>query len=75
MPGRVTGSYMITERAYAPYIKEKKEKKIIKGLWKIKGDFLGGPFILHIYHDKKKDETVFIEGFLFCLKEKRNISV
>lgn len=73
--GEKEGTYMVTEQKYNPYVKKEENKKTIKGLWKIKGDFMGGPFILNTYYNKKNNETLFIEGFLFYPKEKKNSMV
>ena len=60
---------MITEKDYTPYFyKLKIEKKIVyqtKGIWEVKNDFMGGPFISNILEDKKSDEWIVTEGFAF----------
>ena len=70
IPGRIKGSHMITEKDYTPYFyKLKIEKKIVyqtKGIWEVKNDFMGGPFISNILEDKKSDEWIVTEGFAFA---------
>ena len=70
IPGRLEGTYMITERNYKPYFyKLNIDKKIIfqtKGVWEVKNDFMGGPFTNYILKDKKSNEWVVVEGFAFA---------
>jgi len=70
--GEKKQTYMKTEERYPSFFIEDKNKTQIKGIWKIEGDFMGGPFILNKYYNKEKNETVLIEGFLYYPKEKRN---
>ena len=37
-----------------------------KGLWEVKNDFMGGPFINNILKDKQSGEWVVVEGFAFA---------
>ena len=70
IPGRLKGTYMITEQNYKPYFyKLNMNKKIVfqtKGIWDVKNDFMGGPFINNILKDKKSNEWVVVEGFAFA---------
>ena len=70
--GEKKQTYMKTEERYPSFFIEDKNKTQIKGIWKIEGDFMGGPFILNKYYNKEKNDTVLIEGFLYYPKEKRN---
>lgn len=70
VPGRLTGTYMITEKDYKPYFyKLRVEEKVIfetKGIWEVKNDFMGGPFVNRIFKDKKTNEWIVLEGFTFA---------
>lgn len=70
IPGRLEGTHMITEKDYRPYFyKLNMGGKIIyetKGMWEVKNDFMGGPFINYILKDKKSNEWVIVEGFAFA---------
>lgn len=70
IPGRLKGTYMITEMDYKPYFyKISVDNKTIfqtKGLWEVKNDFMGGPFINNILKDKQSGEWVVVEGFAFA---------
>ena len=70
IPGRLDGTYMITEAAYAPYLFESEiDGKFAwetKGTWDVKGDFMGGPFINYAVLDEENDRYVVLEGFAFA---------
>ncbi|MDO7172145.1 DUF4837 family protein [Mariniflexile sp. AS56] len=63
-------SYLTTEDSYAPYIFEtivdNKPAIQTKGLWDLKADFMGGPFINYAIEDKINKRWVFVEGFAFA---------
>ena len=69
IPGRLDGSYMITEEAYAPYLFESQiDNKFAweaKGMWEVKGDFMAGPFLNYAILDEENDRYVILEGFAF----------
>lgn len=69
IPGRLEGSYMITEKAYAPYLFESQiDGKFAwetRGTWDVEGDFMGGPFLNYAVFDEENDRYVILEGFTF----------
>jgi hypothetical protein len=68
--GRLEGSYLATESAYAPYIFEtiidNKPAFETKGIWDLKNDFMSGPFINYAIEDKINNRYVIIEGYVFA---------
>ncbi|CAH8282834.1 uncharacterized protein DUF4837 [Mariniflexile fucanivorans] len=75
--GEKVESYMTTENMYAPYVHEtiidNKPAIETKGLWDLKADFMGGPFINYAIEDKINKRWVIVEGFAFAPSvEKRN---
>ncbi|KJD34089.1 group I intron homing endonuclease [Tamlana nanhaiensis] len=75
--GQTISSFMVTESAYAPYLKEtivdNKPALETKGIWELTNDFMGGPFIDYAIEDKTNNRWVIIEGFAFAPSvEKRN---
>lgn len=68
--GRLDGSYMITEKAYAPakYLDTLNGEPVIitKGLWDVKNDFMSGPFVNYAIEDKANDRYVIVEGYVFA---------
>ena len=37
----------------------------VRGLWEMKNDAMGGPFVSHVQIDKKKQRVVVVEGFVY----------
>ena len=70
IPGRLPGSYMITEHAYRPYYYKTqingKLAYLIKGTWEVANDFMAGPFINYMVRDTLKKRWMVIEGFTFA---------
>ena len=70
IPGRLPNSYLITEKAYEPYIYSttfgKKPALEIRGTWEVKGDFMAGPFLQYIINDKPNNRNILLEGFVFA---------
>lgn len=68
--GRLEGTYLVTESAYAPYIFEtiidNKPTLETKGIWDVKNDFMSGPFINYAIEDKVNNRYVIIEGYVFA---------
>jgi len=69
IPGRLDGSYMITEEAYAPYLFNSeidgKFAYETKGTWEVKNDFMAGPFINYAVRDTANSRYIILEGFAF----------
>ena len=70
IPGRLPNSYLITEKAYEPYVYSttfgKRPAVEIRGTWEVKGDFMAGPFLQYIINDKPNNRNVVLEGFVFA---------
>ena len=76
--GRVPGSRMITEQAYAPYVMQTtidgRPAYETKGTWELKDDFMSGPFINYAIKDKRHKRILVIEGFCYApSKDKRDL--
>ncbi len=69
IPGRLKGSYMITEKAYAPYLFETeidgKFAYETRGTWEVANDFMAGPFVNYAVKDEENNRFVILEGFVF----------
>ena len=77
VPGRIDGSYMITERAYRPFYYKSEifgqELYITKGTWEVKNDFMAGPFLNFRIKDTINKRWMVAEGFTFApSKSKRD---
>ena len=70
VPGRLPGSYLITERAYRPYFYKTsidgKKGYLTKGTWEVANDFMAGPFINYMLYNEKLKKWIVIEGFAFA---------
>ena len=69
IPGRLEDSYMITEKAYAPYLFETeidgKFAYETRGTWEVQNDFMAGPFVNYAVKDEENDRFLILEGFVF----------
>ena len=70
IPGRLPGSYMITEYAYRPYYYKTqingKKAYLTKGTWEVANDYMAGPFVNYMIRDTLKKRWMVIEGFAFA---------
>lgn len=77
LPGAFPDSYMATETraglSYTPTSVNGKYAGVLRGLWKMEGDKMGGPFVSHARLDEKNNRVVVVEGFVFAPEtDKRN---
>lgn len=67
--------YMITEKAYAPYLYnatiDDKPAFETKGMWEVYNFQMAGPFINYVVEDPKNDRLMVIEGFTFAPSENK----
>ncbi len=70
IPGRLPGSYLITERAYRPYFYKTSldgnKGYLTKGTWEVANDFMAGPFVNYTLYNNKSKKWIVIEGFAFA---------
>ncbi|RHJ85482.1 DUF4837 family protein [Parabacteroides sp. AM08-6] len=76
LPGSFPGSYMKTQKygtTYTPTTINGKYCGVLRGLWEMEGDMMGGPFVSHTYLDEKNNRVIVAEGFVFAPEtDKRN---
>jgi hypothetical protein len=77
LPGAFPNSYMVTETnlevTYTPITVRGNYCGVLRGLWKMVGDMMGGPFVSHIRLDEENRRIVVVEGFVFAPEsDKRN---
>lgn len=78
IPGETDGMYMQTARKRTPQAARRttggKETTVIKGLWEMNGDAMGGPFVAYAMADSAAGRTVVAEAFVYAPgKKKRNL--
>ena len=70
IPGRLPNSYLMTEKAYEPYLYSTffggKPALEVRGTWEVQGDFMAGPFLQYIINDKANNRNLTLEGFVFA---------
>jgi len=70
VPGPSLESYMTIEKEIIPYLDEKTindhEVAFMRGLWKVKNDFMGGPFINVSLLSKDKEHVITVDGFVYA---------
>ena len=77
IPGPSEGSYMSTETEFVPplvttvrdfpagYAKE------MRGMWRVEGNYMGGPFVSYTFADPKTGMLVTVEGFYYEPNQKK----
>ena len=78
LPGAFPDSYMATERraalSYEPITLDNQYCGVLRGLWKMVGDKMGGPFVSHAFLDAKGQRVIVMEGLVFAPETtKRNL--
>jgi hypothetical protein len=70
IPGQFENSYMTTEYRMAPMINPHEIGGAFaletRGLWRVEGDFMGGPFLSYTLFDEKNQRIITLEGFVFA---------
>ncbi|MDH6305621.1 hypothetical protein M2459_002088 [Parabacteroides sp. PF5-5] len=76
LPGSFPDSYMATESrwiSYTPVTIRGKYCGVLRGLWKMVGDMMGGPFVSHVRLDEVNNRVIVVEGFVYAPEtNKRN---
>lgn len=77
VPGQLENTYMTTNMladAGLRWVKYSKRSFIeLRGLWEVQNDFMGGPFVDHIFLDKEGKNIIVLEAFVYAPRyDKRN---
>lgn len=77
IPGGPEGSYMTTQHEFVNVTDgtvKGEYAQIARGLWRVEGDHMGGPFVSHSRVDVANGRVVVIEGFVYAPESlKRNL--
>jgi hypothetical protein len=72
IPGTFANTYMTTYPEIPPLFREINFNELYavegRGLWRIKEDFMGGPFINITFVDEKNSRLINIDGFVYAPK-------
>jgi hypothetical protein len=77
VPGALPKSYMITATDY-PFTREKIMQDScytieVRGLWKVKGDFMGGPFVNLSILNEKTNKIVCVDGYVYAPSQNKRL--
>lgn len=77
VPGSLENTYMTTNMYLEPgmrWVKYNKRDFIeMRGLWELQNDFMGGPFVDHIFLDRDQRNIIVLEAFVYAPSyDKRN---
>ncbi len=81
IPGPAEGSYMTIAQEYSPIVSKKIDlngRFAIKtrGLWRLEGDFMGGPFINYTFVDQRTNKVVTLVVYAYAPnKPKRDLMI
>lgn len=77
IPGATEGTYMETDSLtteVCPVSVQGRYALEARGLWRVKGDFMGGPFVSHVHLDTVNRRVVVAEVFVYAPdRQKRNL--
>lgn len=72
VPGMFDNTYMTTSTYAHPTIEYIKYKGLdfaeIRGLWEVQNDFMGGPFVSHVFYSRDGKEMIVLQGFVYAPK-------
>lgn len=70
VPGPVEGSYMTTSTYWKPDVRFLRYKgrqfAEVHGMWEVKGDFMGGPFVLQAFYSRDGKEIIVEEAWIYA---------
>jgi hypothetical protein len=72
VPGMFENTHMIISDFARPSIEYKKYKGLdfaeIRGFWEVKNDYMGGPFVSHVFYSPDGTEMIVLLGFVYAPK-------
>ena len=72
VPGMFENTYMTLSTFAAPTVKYMKYKGLqfaeIRGLWEVHNDYMGGPFVTHVFYSPDGKYMIGLEGFVYAPK-------
>ena len=70
LPGSFEGSYMTTETRMPPLFTATAATDglggTLRGLWRMQGDMMGGPFVSRALYDAEQQRMIVVEGFVYA---------
>jgi hypothetical protein len=78
IPGSFPGSHMATDTALVSYSAATQQGKycgVLRGLWHMKGDMMGGPFVSYARLDESSNRIIVAEGFVYSPETDKRIYI
>ena len=77
VPGMFENTYMIISPIISPAVGYKKygphEFAEIRGLWEVHNDYMGGPFVTHVFYAPDGENMIMMQAFVYAPKyDKKN---
>jgi len=70
VPGETTGSFMTTESQFPLSVNKAtfggNQWIELRGLWKVQGDFMGGPFVDYFWADDETNKLTMLSGYVYA---------
>ena len=72
VPGMFENTYMTTSTAVRPGIEYKRYKGLefaeVRGFWEVYNDYMGGPFVSHVFYSQDGQEIIVLQAFVYAPK-------
>lgn len=72
VPGMFENTYMTISDFARPSIEYKRYKGLdfaeIRGFWEVYNDYMGGPFVSHVFYSQDGQEMIVLQGFVYAPK-------
>ena len=72
VPGMFENTYMTTSTAARPGIEYKRYKGLdfaeVRGFWEVYNDYMGGPFVSHVFYSPDGKEMIVLQAFVYAPK-------
>lgn len=72
IPGMFENTYMTHSKYVSPTVEylqyNKRPFAEIRGLWEVENDYMGGPFITHVFYSQDGKYMIGVEGFVYAPK-------
>ncbi len=72
VPGMFENTYMVMSSYAQPTVKYMKYHDLqfaeIRGLWEVHNDYMGGPFVTHVFYSPDGKYMIGLEGFVYAPK-------
>jgi hypothetical protein len=81
IPGPTEGSFMTVSDEFLPVISRRINFNGLfavetRGLWELRNDFMGGPFLSFTFVDEKRNKVVTVDGYVYAPNEpKRDLMI